>query len=113
MWVGPVLGTTLAGINFVVTILRMRAPGMNLMKMPVFTWTALITNILIVAIFPVLTATLAMLILEEAEVARERSHRQSPVPILRPVLLSILGVGGDQPPDVPIGRDGPPEGHPA
>ncbi|MDB5368142.1 MAG: Cytochrome ubiquinol oxidase subunit [Rhodospirillales bacterium] len=55
------LGTTLAGINFVVTILRMRAPGMNLMKMPVFTWTALITNILIVAIFPVLTATLAML----------------------------------------------------
>jgi cytochrome o ubiquinol oxidase subunit 1 len=55
------LGTTLSGINFIVTILRMRAPGMNLMKMPVFVWTALITNILIVAAFPVLTATLAML----------------------------------------------------
>ncbi|MCI3208812.1 MULTISPECIES: cytochrome o ubiquinol oxidase subunit I [Pandoraea] len=55
------LGTTLTGINFIVTILRMRAPGMNLMKMPVFTWTALITNILIVAVFPVLTATLALL----------------------------------------------------
>ncbi|QYY28380.1 MULTISPECIES: cytochrome o ubiquinol oxidase subunit I [Cupriavidus] len=55
------LGTTLTGINFIATILRMRAPGMNLMKMPVFTWTALITNILIVAIFPVLTATLALL----------------------------------------------------
>ncbi|MHA6889495.1 cytochrome o ubiquinol oxidase subunit I [Ralstonia pseudosolanacearum] len=55
------LGTTLTGINFIVTILRMRAPGMDLMKMPVFTWTALITNILIVAIFPVLTATLALL----------------------------------------------------
>jgi cytochrome o ubiquinol oxidase subunit 1 len=55
------LGTTLTGINFIVTILRMRAPGMTLMKMPVFTWTALITNILIVAIFPVLAATLAML----------------------------------------------------
>ena len=55
------LGTTLAGINFVVTILRMRAPGMNLMRMPVFVWTSLITNILIVAIFPVLTATLALL----------------------------------------------------
>ncbi|KWR89872.1 cytochrome o ubiquinol oxidase subunit I [Cupriavidus sp. IDO] len=55
------LGTTLTGINFIVTILRMRAPGMNMMKMPVFTWTALITNILIVAIFPVLTATLALL----------------------------------------------------
>jgi cytochrome o ubiquinol oxidase subunit 1 len=58
------LGTTLTGINFVVTILRMRAPGMTLMKMPVFTWTALITNILIVAIFPVLTATLALLTMD-------------------------------------------------
>ncbi|WP_019449982.1 cytochrome o ubiquinol oxidase subunit I [Cupriavidus sp. BIS7] len=55
------LGTTLTGINFIATILRMRAPGLTLMKMPVFTWTALITNILIVAIFPVLTATLALL----------------------------------------------------
>ena len=55
------LGTTLTGINFVVTILRMRAPSMGLMKMPVFTWTALITNILIVAVFPVLTATLVLL----------------------------------------------------
>lgn len=55
------LGTTLSGINFVVTILRMRAPGMGLMKMPVFTWTALVTNILIVAAFPVLAATLALL----------------------------------------------------
>ncbi len=58
------LGTTLSGINFIVTILRMRAPGMNLMKMPVFTWTALITNILIVAVFPVLTATLALLTMD-------------------------------------------------
>src|SRR6202051_820512 len=48
------LGTTLTGINFIVTILRMRAPGMDLMKMPVFVWTALVTNILIVAVFPVL-----------------------------------------------------------
>ncbi len=55
------IGTTLTGINFIVTILRMRAPGMDLMKMPVFTWTALITNILIVAVFPVLTATLLAL----------------------------------------------------
>ncbi|WP_019832129.1 cytochrome o ubiquinol oxidase subunit I [Sphingomonas sp. PR090111-T3T-6A] len=55
------LGTTLTGINFIVTILRMRTPGMKLMQMPVFTWTALITNILIVGVFPVLTATLALL----------------------------------------------------
>ncbi|MEW5834781.1 MAG: cytochrome o ubiquinol oxidase subunit I [Pseudomonadota bacterium] len=55
------LGTTLSGINFIVTILKMRAPGMTLMKMPVFTWTALVTNILIVAAFPVLTVALALL----------------------------------------------------
>ncbi|MBB6188555.1 cytochrome o ubiquinol oxidase subunit I [Rhodanobacter sp. MP7CTX1] len=55
------LGTLLTGVNLVVTILRMRAPGMDLMKMPVFTWTALITNMLIIAVFPVLTATLALL----------------------------------------------------
>ncbi len=58
------LGTTLSGINFIVTILRLRAPGMNLMKMPVFVWTSLITNILIVAVFPVLTATLGLLTMD-------------------------------------------------
>ena len=42
----------------------MRAPGMTMMKMPVFTWTALCTNVLIVAAFPVLTATLALLSLD-------------------------------------------------
>ncbi len=55
------LGTLLTGVNFLVTILRMRAPGMTLMRMPVFTWTALCTNVLIVAAFPVLTVTLALL----------------------------------------------------
>ncbi|HKJ94805.1 MAG TPA: cytochrome o ubiquinol oxidase subunit I [Gammaproteobacteria bacterium] len=58
------VGTLLSGINFVVTIIKMRAPGMTLMKMPVFTWTALCTNILIVAAFPILTATLALLSLD-------------------------------------------------
>jgi cytochrome o ubiquinol oxidase subunit I len=55
------VGTLLSGVNLVVTIVKMRAPGMDLMKMPVFTWTALCTNILIVMAFPVLTAVLAML----------------------------------------------------
>ena len=55
------VGTTLSGINLVVTIIKMRAPGMGLMKMPVFTWTSLCTNVLIVATFPILTATLALL----------------------------------------------------
>ncbi|AGI08870.1 cytochrome o ubiquinol oxidase subunit I [Xanthomonas citri] len=55
------LGTLLTGINFFVTIMRMRAPGMTLMRMPIFTWTALITNILIIAAFPILTVALALL----------------------------------------------------
>ncbi|HVM95742.1 MAG TPA: cbb3-type cytochrome c oxidase subunit I, partial [Candidatus Acidoferrales bacterium] len=58
------IGTLLAGINFVTTILKTRAPGMTLMRMPVFCWTALATNLLIVAAFPVLTATFAMLLLD-------------------------------------------------
>ncbi|MEJ8853186.1 cytochrome o ubiquinol oxidase subunit I [Variovorax robiniae] len=58
------IGTLLSGVNLVVTILKMRAPGMGLMKMPVFTWTALCTNVLIVAAFPVLTAVLALLSLD-------------------------------------------------
>ncbi|HEX9173151.1 MAG TPA: cytochrome o ubiquinol oxidase subunit I [Telluria sp.] len=55
------VGTLLSGVNLIVTIIKMRAPGMDLMKMPVFTWTSLATNILIVITFPVLTAVLAML----------------------------------------------------
>ena len=58
------LGTLLTGINFVVTILKMRAPGMSLMKMPMFTWTTLCTSGLIVVTFPILTATLFLLSLD-------------------------------------------------
>ncbi|MBO0906429.1 cytochrome o ubiquinol oxidase subunit I [Jiella sonneratiae] len=58
------VGTLLSGVNFLVTIIKMRAPGMTMMRMPVFTWTALCTNILIVASFPVLTAVLALLSLD-------------------------------------------------
>jgi cytochrome o ubiquinol oxidase subunit I len=58
------VGTLLTGINFITTILKTRAPGMSYMRMPVFCWTALATNLLIVASFPVLTATLAMLVLD-------------------------------------------------
>jgi cytochrome o ubiquinol oxidase subunit I len=58
------LGTLLSGVNFVTTILKMRAPGMSYMRMPVFCWTALASNLLIVAAFPVLTALFAMLLLD-------------------------------------------------
>jgi cytochrome o ubiquinol oxidase subunit 1 len=58
------VGTTLSSINMVVTIIKMRAPGMTLMKMPVFCWTALCSNVLAIAIFPVLTAAFACLMLD-------------------------------------------------
>lgn len=58
------VGTLLTGVNFFVTILKMRAPSMKLMQMPVFTWTALCANVLIIAAFPILTATIAMLTLD-------------------------------------------------
>jgi cytochrome o ubiquinol oxidase subunit 1 len=58
------IGTTLSAINMVVTILKMRAPGMTMMKMPVFCWTALCSNVLAIAIFPVLTGAFALLMLD-------------------------------------------------
>lgn len=58
------VGSLLSGINFLVTILKMRAPGMTLMKMPLFVWSALGSLVLIAFAFPILTATLGMLSLD-------------------------------------------------
>lgn len=58
------LGTLLTAVNFLVTVFKMRAPGMTLMKMPIFTWTCTWANILVAASFPILTAVLAMLTLD-------------------------------------------------
>jgi cytochrome o ubiquinol oxidase subunit 1 len=58
------IGTLLTGINFIATILKVRAPGMALTRMPIFCWTTLAASLLIVAAFPILTATLGMLILD-------------------------------------------------
>jgi cytochrome o ubiquinol oxidase subunit 1 len=58
------VGTLLSGVNFVTTILKMRAPGMDYLRMPIFTWTALASSLLMVAAFPVLTATFLMLLLD-------------------------------------------------
>jgi cytochrome o ubiquinol oxidase subunit I len=58
------IGTLMTGVNFVTTILKLRAPGMTYMRMPVFCWTSLATNMMIVAVFPILTATFAMLLLD-------------------------------------------------
>ena len=58
------LGTLMFGVNLVTTILKMRAPGMNYTRMPIFCWTALASTLLMVAAFPILTATFAMLLLD-------------------------------------------------
>ncbi len=58
------IGTTLAGINFIMTILKMRAPGMTIWKMPMFTWGSLCSMIMVVTVFPLLTATLFLLFLD-------------------------------------------------
>lgn len=58
------IGTTLGGINFVMTILKMRAPGMTLMRMPIFTWASLYSMLMVVIVFPILTITVALLSLD-------------------------------------------------
>ena len=58
------VGTLLSGINLVTTVLKIHAPGMTYLRMPMFCWTTLASNLLIVAAFPILTATLGMLLLD-------------------------------------------------
>ncbi len=73
------VGTLLTGVNFVTTILKLHAPGMTYMRMPMFCWTAFASMLLIVAAFPVLTATLAMLLLDRylgIPLLHQRGRRQ-------------------------------------
>ena len=58
------LGTILGSVNFVTTIFCMRAPGMTMFRMPIFTWTILITSVLVLIAFPVLAAALALLFID-------------------------------------------------
>lgn len=58
------LGTLIGGINFIVTILKLRAPGMTIWKMPIFTWTALFSMFIVISIFPILTVVIALLNLD-------------------------------------------------
>ncbi|QGQ94649.1 cytochrome aa3 quinol oxidase subunit I [Paenibacillus psychroresistens] len=58
------IGTLISGINFITTILKMRAPGMKLMKMPMFAWSALTANVIVVFAFPVLTVALIMMTMD-------------------------------------------------
>ncbi|UFU00904.1 cytochrome c oxidase subunit I [Radiobacillus kanasensis] len=57
-------GTLMGGINFLVTIINMRAPGMTYMRMPLFTWTIFVTSVLIIFAFPALTVGLFLLMFD-------------------------------------------------
>jgi len=72
------IGTLLAGINLITTVLKLHAPGMTYMRMTMYCWTTLVSNLLIVAAFPILTATLTMLMLDRYLVPlfHQRSRRQ-------------------------------------
>lgn len=58
------IGSLLSGVNFVVTILKMRTKGMNLMKMPIYVWSVLTSMIMVIFAFPILTVTLTLLALD-------------------------------------------------
>jgi len=58
------IGSTIAGINFIMTILKMRAKGLTLWKMPMFTWGSLCSMVMVITVFPLLTITLALLFLD-------------------------------------------------
>ena len=58
------LGTILSGVNFVTTIMTMRAPGMTMFRMPIFTWTIFITSVLVLVAFPVLAAALVVMFID-------------------------------------------------
>ncbi len=58
------VGSMLSGINFLVTIIKMRAPGMTFMKMPMFAWSVMASMTLVAFAFPILTVTLALLALD-------------------------------------------------
>jgi cytochrome o ubiquinol oxidase subunit 1 len=60
------LGSLLSGVNLLVTILKMRAPGMSLMKMPMFVWTSMCSMVLLLSVFPILTVALALLSLDRS-----------------------------------------------
>lgn len=58
------LGTLIGGINFIVTVINMRAPGMSFMRMPLFTWTSFVTSVLILFAFPAITVGLVELMFD-------------------------------------------------
>jgi cytochrome aa3-600 menaquinol oxidase subunit 1 len=85
------IGTIATGVNFLVTILRMRAPGMTLMRMPLFVWSALVTSVLILFAFPALTVALAMNMLDRLFGSSFFTMTQGGMPMMYVNLFWIWG----------------------
>jgi cytochrome c oxidase subunit 1 len=84
------LGTILGGVNFIATIICLRAPGMTLFRMPIFTWNALVTSILVLLAFPILTAAL-MALLADRNLGALVYSRQNGGPMLWQHLFWFFG----------------------
>jgi cytochrome aa3-600 menaquinol oxidase subunit 1 len=85
------IGTLLTGINFLVTIIKMRAPGMTWMRIPMFTWSILITCVLIIFAFPVLTVALALMTFDRMFDAHFFTLAQQGLPMLWVNLFWVWG----------------------
>src|ERR1700709_1993157 len=83
------LGTILGGVNFVATIVCLRAPGMTMFRMPIFTWNTLITSILVLVAFPILTAAL-MGLLADRQLGALVYSRANGGPMLRQHLVWVF-----------------------
>lgn len=84
-------GTLISGINFLVTIINMRAPGMTFMRMPLFTWTTFVTSSLILFGFPPLTAALILLLFDRMFGAQFFNHLMGGNTIIWEHLFWIFG----------------------
>ncbi|MFC7685540.1 cytochrome c oxidase subunit I [Ureibacillus sp. GCM10028918] len=84
-------GTLISGINFIVTIITMRAPGMTFMRMPLFTWTSLITSALITFAFPPLTVGLFLMLVDRMFDANFFDHTMGGNTIIWEHLFWIFG----------------------
>ncbi|HET7616407.1 MAG TPA: cbb3-type cytochrome c oxidase subunit I, partial [Bacillales bacterium] len=83
--------TLATGINFLVTILKMRAPGMTLMKMPMFTWSILVTSAIIIFAFPILAIALALMTFDRLFGAHFFTLTQGGLPMMWTNLFWLWG----------------------
>ena len=85
------VASLVAGLNFAVTIINMRAKGMTMMRLPVFTWMTLVTNFIVILAFPVITIALALLVFDRQFGTNFFQIAQGGLPILWQHLFWVFG----------------------